>query len=57
MDAVKQDWPVWDRDIAILLLRRDAFGLWQGVATDSRGTTQRVTYGNSRGLVFSGKAA
>jgi hypothetical protein len=57
VSAVKQDWPFWDRDIPILPLRPDAFGLWHGVALDPRGTPQRVTYDTSHGLIFSGKAA
>ena len=57
ISAVKQDWPVWDRDIPMLLLRCNALGLWQGVALDPSGTPQRVTYDTSHGLVFSGKAA
>jgi CRISPR-associated endonuclease/helicase Cas3 len=57
MNAVKQDWPVWDRDIPMLLLRCDQFGLWRGVALDPRGTSRRVTYDTCRGLIFVGETA
>jgi CRISPR-associated endonuclease/helicase Cas3 len=49
----KKNWPAWDQDIPVLLLRRDGAGRWRGVGIDPRDQRRSVTYGLSYGLVFS----
>ncbi|MGH7046613.1 MAG: CRISPR-associated helicase Cas3' [Stellaceae bacterium] len=50
--AVKEQWPAWDRDIPVLLLRRDSDGRWGTVGLDPRGREMRLTYDAARGLLF-----
>jgi len=57
VNAAKQNWPAWDREVPVLLLRGEALGQWHGVALDPHGKLQPVTYNASRGLIFPGKAA
>jgi CRISPR-associated endonuclease/helicase Cas3 len=57
VSAAKRDWPTWDRDIPVLLLRPGGAGQWHALALDPRDKMRSVTYDTSRGLVFSGKAA
>ncbi|MGH7114437.1 MAG: hypothetical protein ACREE9_08080 [Stellaceae bacterium] len=51
--AVKQQWPAWDRDIPVLLLRRDSDGRWGTAGLDPRGREVPLTYDAAGGLVFS----
>jgi len=53
----KQDWPGWDRDIPVLLLRPDGSDRWASAGVDPRGKKRRVTYDASYGLVLSREGA
>jgi CRISPR-associated endonuclease/helicase Cas3 len=55
MDA-KKNWPAWDRDIPVLLLRRDGAGRWRGFAINPREQRQPVTYDTISGLILSADA-
>jgi CRISPR-associated endonuclease/helicase Cas3 len=57
VNTAKRDWPVWDRDIPVLVLRPDGVDQWQALALDPGEKLQSVTYDRSRGLIFSGEAA
>jgi CRISPR-associated endonuclease/helicase Cas3 len=48
----KKNWPAWDQDIPVLLLRRDGAGRWRGVGIDPREHPRPVTYDKSYGLVL-----
>src|SRR5262249_19523104 len=52
--AVKGNWPAWDQDIPVLLLRQNEAGRWHGMGIQPRGQRRQVTYDTIRGLVFSG---
>jgi CRISPR-associated endonuclease/helicase Cas3 len=53
----KKNWPAWDQDIPMLLLRPDGAGRWRGLAIDPRGHRRPVTYGRISGLILSANAA
>jgi CRISPR-associated endonuclease/helicase Cas3 len=57
VSAAKRDWPAWDREIPLLVLRPDGIGQWRGLALDPGEKLQPVTYDRSRGLTFFGEAA
>jgi CRISPR-associated endonuclease/helicase Cas3 len=50
--AVKQDWPAWDREIPVLLLKPDTSGLWCGNGLDPKGRPCAVTYDVRHGLMI-----
>ena len=52
VDAIKAEWPAWDRDIPVLLLQPDGHGRWQATALDARGNNCLVTYSSTTGLIF-----
>lgn len=52
VEKAKKDWPVWDRDVPVLLLRPDGAGRWCGVGIDSREQRRLVTYDAISGLMI-----
>ena len=52
----KKNWPAWDQDIPMLLLRRDGVGRWRGLAISPREERQSVTYDTICGLILSADA-
>ena len=52
----KKNWPAWDQDIPVLLLRRDGAGRWRGFAINPREQRQSVTYDTICGLILSADA-
>lgn len=52
VDAIKGEWPTWDREIPVLLLRLDGEGGWQASALDGRSKNCIVTYRATTGLIF-----
>ena len=52
VEKAKRDWPVWDRDIPVLLLRQDGAGRWSGVGIDPRERRRLVTYDSISGLII-----
>ncbi len=50
--SLKQNWPAWDREIPVLLLRPDAAGCWHGEGLDPKGRRCAVTYDARRGLMI-----
>lgn len=50
--ALKQDWPVWDRELPVLLLKPDASGRWCGEGLDPQGRPCAVTYDEICGLTI-----
>lgn len=52
VENAKKDWPAWDRDIPVLLLRPHGLGRWRGVGIDPQGNPRLVTYDKASGLVF-----
>jgi CRISPR-associated endonuclease/helicase Cas3 len=55
--AAKRDWPVWDLEIPVLLLRPDGIGQWHALALNPSEKLQPLTYDRSRGLIFSEEPA
>lgn len=55
VEAIKGEWPAWDREIPVLLLQSDGDGGWQAAALDGRGKDCLVTYSSTTGLVFGGE--
>lgn len=53
--AAKADWPAWDRDIPVLLLRSGSEGGCQAAALDGYGKNCLVTYSSTTGLIFGGE--
>jgi hypothetical protein len=49
----KKNWPAWDQDIPVLLLRPDGAGRWRGFAINPREERQSVTYDTICGLILS----
>jgi len=52
VEGAKTQWPAWDREIPVLLLRPGADGAWRGNGIDPRGQRLTVTYDTSHGLMF-----
>ena len=52
----KKNWPAWDQDIPVLLLRPDGAGRWRGCAINPRERRQWVTYDTICGLILSAGA-
>jgi CRISPR-associated endonuclease/helicase Cas3 len=52
----KKNWPAWDQDIPMLLLRPDGAGRWRGFAVNPREQRQSVTYDTICGLILSADA-
>jgi CRISPR-associated endonuclease/helicase Cas3 len=53
IQKAKRDWPAWDRDIPVLLMKRGASGKWHGTGIDPRERRLPVTYDTISGLIFS----
>jgi CRISPR-associated endonuclease/helicase Cas3 len=52
MEAIKAQWPAWDREIPLLVLRPGVGGTWSGVGIDPRDRQVSVTYDSARGLMI-----
>jgi CRISPR-associated endonuclease/helicase Cas3 len=50
--ALKQDWPAWDREIPVLMLKPSPASGWTGQGTDPKGRACGVTYDTHRGLMI-----
>jgi CRISPR-associated endonuclease/helicase Cas3 len=50
---LKQAWPAWDREIPVLLLRRDASDRWRAQGIGPRDEPRALTYDPISGLMFS----
>ena len=52
VNAAKQEWPTWDRDIPVLLMQPDRVGRWVGTGVDPQGRERPVTYEKLCGLMI-----
>jgi CRISPR-associated endonuclease/helicase Cas3 len=50
--AIKKEWPAWDREIPVLLMRPDTRGGWYSEGVDPKGSRRPVTYDATRGLMI-----
>jgi CRISPR-associated endonuclease/helicase Cas3 len=52
VEALRADWPRWEREIPVLVLRPVGVETWQGRVVDATGARQDVVYSRAAGLRF-----
>lgn len=52
IDEAKAGWPMWERDMPLLLLEEREAGLWSGVVSDKAGKEKVAIYSLSEGMLL-----